>query len=153
MRYPMNIPGRGFALVAAMLAMGAAALAHAASTPVVSPPPDASVYFISPAHGETVIGPVTVRFGLSGMGVAPAGIERAGTGHHHLLIDVDPLPPLDRTLPNDASHVHFGAGQTEAVLDLPSGEYTLQLVFADHDHVPHDPALVSEPIRIRVHAR
>lgn len=152
MRYAMNARARGFALAAAALALGAAALANAASAPVMNPPPESGVYIISPANGETVTGPVTVRFGLTGMGVAPAGIEREGTGHHHLLIDVDELPALDRTLPNDANHVHFGAGQTEVILDLPAGEHTLQLIFADHDHVPHDPPVISEPVRIRVHA-
>lgn len=108
------------------------------------------VYIISPADGASVSGPFTVQFGLTGMGVAPAGIERAGTGHHHLLIDVEELPPFDQPLPNDEQHRHFGAGQTEVVLDLPPGEHTLRLIFADHNHVPHDPPLVSEPITIKV---
>jgi hypothetical protein len=110
----------------------------------------ARVYIISPVDGESVRSPVTVRFGLSGMGVAPAGIEREGTGHHHLLIDVTELPPLDRTLPNDEHHRHFGAGQTEAEIELPPGEHTLRLIFADHNHVPHDPPLVSEEVTITV---
>lgn len=152
MRRAMNVYGKGFGAIAVVLAMGAAALANAAGAPVLGTPPEARVYIISPAHGETVVGPVTVRFGLNGMGVAPAGVERDGTGHHHLLIDAAQLPPLDKPLPADAQHVHFGAGQTEAVLDLPPGEHTLQLIFADHNHVPHDPPLVSERIRIRVYA-
>ncbi len=110
----------------------------------------AKAYIISPADGAAVKGPFTVRFGLRGMGVAPAGVEAPNTGHHHLLINVDPLPPLDQPLPADERHRHFGAGQTEVELDLPPGKYTLQLILGDHNHVPHDPPLVSEQIRITV---
>lgn len=110
----------------------------------------ARVYIASPENGKTVRSPFTVRFGLRGMGVAPAGVEAPNTGHHHLLINVDPLPPLDQPIPADASHRHFGAGQTEVELDLPPGKYTLQLILGDHNHVPHDPPLVSEKIRITV---
>lgn len=137
----------GLCLLLGALAFGAAGTAQAGA-----PAPAPRVYIIAPADGETVTGPVTVRFGLTGMGVAPAGVERPGTGHHHLLVDVAELPALDQPLPNDAQHRHFGAGQTEVVLDLPPGEHTLRLVFADHNHVPHDPPLVSEPVRIRVQA-
>lgn len=110
----------------------------------------AAVYLIAPADGERVKGPVTVKFGLQGMGVAPAGVDRSGTGHHHLLIDVEDLPPLDKPLPNDARHRHFGGGQTQAVLELEPGRHTLQLILGDHRHVPHDPPLVSERITITV---
>lgn len=113
-------------------------------------PPDARVYFISPSDGERVGNPVTVRFGLVGMGVAPAGIEKENTGHHHLLIDVAELPPLDEPIPADDQHRHFGGGQTEIVVELPPGERTLQLVLGDHNHVPHDPPIVSERITITV---
>lgn len=112
--------------------------------------PGARVYLIAPAHGEVVEGPVTVKFGLHAMGVAPAGIERPKTGHHHLLIDVDSLPALDRPLPKDERHRHYGGGQTQAVLNLAPGEHTLQLVFADHRHIPHDPPLISKKITITV---
>lgn len=112
--------------------------------------PGANLYIISPAHGETVTGPVHVRFGLQGMGVAPAGVDKPGTGHHHLLIDVDELPPMDRPLPKDDRHRHFGGGQTETVLELPPGRHTLQLILGDRNHVPHQPPLVSEKIVIEV---
>ncbi len=112
--------------------------------------PGANVYIVSPVHGEVVRSPVRVRFGLQGMGVAPAGVAKPGTGHHHLLIDVERLPPLDRPLPKDANHRHFGGGQTEVWLDLPPGKHTLRLILGDHDHVPHDPPLVSEAITIEV---
>jgi len=112
-------------------------------------PSDAKLYIISPKDGETVTSPVTVRFGLSGMGVAPAGVAAPNTGHHHLIVDA-PLPPLDQPLPKDEHHYHFGGGQTETVAPLTPGTHTLQLVLGDKDHVPHDPPLVSEQITITV---
>ncbi|MDX9740194.1 MAG: DUF4399 domain-containing protein [Gammaproteobacteria bacterium] len=131
------------------MASGVMALALGCASAVASAD-SARVYLISPADGESVRSPVIVRFGLSGMGVAPAGIEREGTGHHHLLIDVADLPELSRPLPNDQRHRHFGAGQTEAAIELPPGEHTLRLIFADHNHVPHDPPLISEDVTITV---
>lgn len=116
-------------------------------TPAV---PGAQVYFISPVDGETVASPVTVRFGLSGMGVAPAGIQLDKTGHHHLLVDAKAVPAPDQPIPMDDQHRHFGGGQTEVVLTLPPGPHTLQLLFADYLHVPHDPPLMSAPITITV---
>lgn len=109
----------------------------------------AHVYIISPLAGESVTSPVTVRFGLSGMGIAPAGIVMPGTGHHHLLIDQE-LPPLDQPVPASDTYLHFGAGQTETVLELPPGEHTLQLLLADHNHIPHDPPVISEPVTFTV---
>jgi len=112
-------------------------------------PEDARVYFITPSNGETLHSPVTVRFGLGGMGVAPAGVEKPATGHHHLVIDA-PLPPSDLPIPKSEHYRHFGAGQTEVVLDLEPGSHTLQLVLGDHLHMPHDPPVVSERITITV---
>ncbi len=116
-----------------------------------TPPPDgAYVYIISPAAGEVVTSPVKVRFGLSGMGVAPAGTDKKRTGHHHLLIDVEKLPPLDRPVPKDPQHRHFGGGQTETEINLTPGKHTLQLLLGDTNHIPHQPALISEKITIEV---
>ena len=112
-------------------------------------PEGASVYIISPTHGEVVTTPFKVVFGLSGMGVAPAGMEKAKTGHHHLLIDTD-LPDLSKPNPADDNHRHFGGGQTEMVLELTPGEHTLQLLLADYAHIPHNPPVVSEQITIMV---
>jgi Domain of unknown function (DUF4399) len=112
-------------------------------------PAEARAYIISPLDGATVSSPVTVQFGLRGMGIAPAGIGMPNTGHHHLLIDVD-LPPLDQPVPADEHHLHFGKGQTEAVVPLAPGKHRLQLLLADHLHMPHDPPVVSEPITITV---
>lgn len=115
-----------------------------------SAPDDAEAYIISPADGETVSSPFTVTFGLSGMGVAPAGVEKEHTGHHHLLVDVDTLPPAGLPIPADGNHRHFGGGQTEVTLDLPPGEHTLQLLLGDYMHVPHNPPVTSEKITIYV---
>ena len=133
-------------ILTAGLLLTAAALA-ADRTPA---PEGASVYFSTPADGETVSGPVTVRFGLTGMGVAPAGIEKENTGHHHLLINVAELPPLDEPIPADDSHKHFGGGQTEVTMELPAGTHTLQLLVGDLNHIPHDPPVMSEKITITV---
>jgi hypothetical protein len=84
------------------------------------------------------------------MGVAPAGVEMPKTGHHHLLVDLPGQPALDKPLPADAQHRHFGAGQTEAAIDLPPGKHTLQLMMGDKNHVPHDPPVMSEKITITV---
>ncbi|ROT98750.1 DUF4399 domain-containing protein [Marinobacter sp. R17] len=113
-------------------------------------PDDASVYFITPEDGATVSSPVTVRFGLSGMGVAPAGTDKAATGHHHLLIDADSLPPKGQPIPADDHHKHFGGGQTETRLDLSPGQHTLQLLMGDQNHIPFDPPVVSKKITITV---
>ena len=109
-----------------------------------------AVYIISPAHGEVVSNPVQVRFGLRGMGVAPAGVDKDKTGHHHLLIDVEQLPALDKPIPADNNHRHFGGGQTEVELVLEPGKHSLQLLLGDKFHIPHASALVSEKITITV---
>lgn len=114
--------------------------------------PKASVYIIAPVDGAQIEGPVTVVFGLKGMGVAPAGVEHKNTGHHHLLINRDIPNKEERQGPLPASDFlkHYGGGQTEATLNLVPGEHTLQLVFADHNHVPFDPLIKSEQITITV---
>ncbi len=120
--------------------------------PSGGPTPSASgaeVYFVELKDGAVVPSKLTVHFGVKNMGVAPAGSDRANSGHHHLLIDTD-LPPLDQPIPNDFNHLHFGAGQTEATIELKPGEHTLQLLFADKDHIPHTPPLYSQRIKVRV---
>lgn len=125
-------------------------LALAADLPRTAAPEGAELYFITPADGDVITGPVTVRFGLRGMGVAPAGIDADATGHHHLLIDVEDLPPMGQPLPATDAIRHFGGGQTEAVLNLSPGEHSLQLLLGDHRHVPHAPPILSEKITITV---
>ncbi len=136
---------RGAVLGAALLA-----LALAGPSGARTPAPDGvELYFVTPGDGATLRNPVTVRFGLRGMGVAPAGVEMAKTGHHHLLINT-PLPPLDQPVPADERHLHFGGGQTEVRIDLPPGRHELQLLLGDHLHVPHDPPVMSRRIVITV---
>lgn len=131
-------------LIAAALSAGALA-----QTKRTASPAGAKVYFIAPADGATVTSPVTVKFGLKGMGVAPAGVVFDNSGHHHLIIDAD-LPPLDAPMPADAKHLHFGKGQTETTLELQPGKHTLQLLLGDATHTPHEPAVASEKITITV---
>lgn len=117
--------------------------------PATPAPKDARVYFIEPKNGAAVTGPVKVVFGLAGMGVAPAGIEKENTGHHHLLIDgpkADPGMPL----PTTEQVKHFGGGQTETTITLAPGKHTLQLLLGDWKHQPHSPPVMSEKITITV---
>jgi hypothetical protein len=115
----------------------------------IAAPPGAKVYFIEPADGATVKSPVKVKFGLVGMGVAPALVDWPNTGHHHLMIDRDAVPP-GSAIPNDATSVHFGGGQTEADVVLAPGKHTLMLQIGDHQHVPHLPSIESPKITITV---
>ncbi|MGO9005156.1 MAG: DUF4399 domain-containing protein [Beijerinckiaceae bacterium] len=114
-------------------------------------PPGAKVYFEYPSDGAYISPMPTIRFGLLNMGVAPAGVEKANTGHHHLIIDA-PLPQFDKPIPNDPNHLHFGAGQTEAKISLTPGPHTLQLLLGDNNHIPHDPPVYSKQIKVIVTA-
>lgn len=113
-------------------------------------PDDAQVYFIQPANGAEVAETFKVVFGLSKMGVAPAGTMKKNTGHHHLLIDVDTMPDLSKPLGKSKQIRHFGGGQTEAMITLPKGKHTLQLVLGNFAHTPHDNPVVSEKITVIV---
>ena len=137
-------------LAALLLAATGSAAQAIAGLPIAKAPAGAGVYFISPQDGATVPATFTVRFGLKGMGVAPAGVAKENTGHHHLLIDAKQLPAAGQPIPNDAQHRHFGGGQTQTTLTLPPGTHTLQLELGDANHVPFDPALVSKRITVQV---
>jgi hypothetical protein len=113
-------------------------------------PENASVYFIAPANGAMVSSPFQVKFGLRNMGVAPAGANIAGTGHHHLLIDLDTLPSFDGPLPASDQVKHFGKGQTETTLELAPGVHTLQLLLGNYLHIPHQQPVLSNKITITV---
>ena len=128
--------------------IAAASMALAGETPA---PDGAAVYFIGLEDGATVSSPVTIRFGLTGMGVAPAGHDQEKTGHHHLIID-ETLEgdALNEPIPSDDNHRHFGGGQTEVTIDLPAGTHTLQLVLGDWSHIPHNPPVMSERITVTV---
>jgi hypothetical protein len=113
-------------------------------------PPGAKVYILWPPDGQVIPGgKFWLRMGLAGAGIAPAGVDKPNTGHHHLLINTDP-PPMDREIPNDRNHLHFGGGLTEARIELPPGRHTLQLLLGDLDHVPHNPPLLSNKITVIV---
>ena len=131
------------------LGLGLGAWVQAAGLPRTAAAEKARVYFISPKNGDVIKGPVTVRFGLENMGVAPAGTAGEGIGHHHLIIDA-PLPAMDQPLPKDDKHLHFGKGQTETTLELKPGKHTLQLLLGDFGHIPHDPVVASKKITITV---
>lgn len=114
-------------------------------------PDGATAYITSPADGAVVSSPVTILFGLAGMGIAPANVEMDNTGHHHLLINTDPgTLDMNSGLPATDQIVHFGGGQTQVTKDLPAGTHTLQLILGDWTHVPHDPPIQSEVITIVV---
>jgi hypothetical protein len=136
-------------MLGGFLALGLGAASFAADLPRTAAAAKARVYFITPSNGQVIKGPVTVRFGLENMGVAPAGTAGEGIGHHHLIVD-SPLPALDQPLPKDDKHLHFGKGQTETVLQLAPGKHTLQLVLGDANHIPHLPPVISEQITITV---
>lgn len=115
-----------------------------------SPAPDgARAFIVSPADGETVSSPFQVTFGSENITTLKAGEQGDNSGHHHLLINA-PLPDLGMPIPSSDQYLHFGGGQTETELDLEPGTYTLQLLFGDYIHVPHDPAIYSEVITITV---
>lgn len=138
-----------YIMVTAMLAALIPGLAGAGESPA---PDTAKVYFIWPKDGATIKGgKFWVRFGLRNMGVAPAGVDKKFTGHHHLIID-DDLPPFDEEIPADHNHIHYGKGYSEGRVELPPGKHTLQLLFADQNHIPHNPPLFSEKITIYVPA-
>ena len=121
----------------------------AGAVEISTAPESAKAYFISPQDGAVVSNPVKVVFGLSGMGVAPAGTQAKNTGHHHIIIDA-PAPKEGESIPADDQHKHFGKGQTETSIELSKGEHTLQLVLGDFIHRPHDNPVVSEVITITV---
>ena len=130
-----------------LLATAVFPIAAAAHTPA---PSDAYLYIIWPNDGQRIKGAFWCRFGLRNMGVTRAGDKAPNVGHHHLLVDVDePLKP-NEPIPTGRNYLHFGAGQTEARLDLPPGPHTLQLVLGDADHKPFDPIVISKKIRITV---
>lgn len=118
-----------------------------------TPPEHARVFFVDLQDGAVVKSPFTVRFGIEGFGITPAGTtgkRRHNAGHHHLLVDLPELPDLNRPIPRDERHLHFDAGQTQAELELPPGRHSLQLLLGDEDHEPQAPALYSEKITITV---
>jgi len=140
---------RSLVATAALLVAFTAGPALAGETPA---PEGAEVYILSPEDGARVTSPLTVIFGLKGMGVAPAGVEKEKTGHHHLLINTPMLEgeDLDFSIPADENHIHFGGGQTQTTIELEPGTHTLQLLVGDQNHVPHTPPVFSDVVTITV---
>ena len=135
-------------LAAALLAAAlTASAAHAQDASKSAP--GATVSILEPANGATVSSPVTVKFAILGMDLAPAGSDKANSGHHHLLIDQTLADPKS-AIPADDHHKHFGKAQTEATIDLPAGPHTLQLILGDANHIPHAPIVQSQVITITV---
>ncbi len=138
---------RLFAALAVSTGLAISGSVAQAQTPV---PSDARIYNIWPKDGQVINGgKLWFRMGARSVGIAPAGIEKTNTGHHHLIVDTE-LPPFDEEIPNDPNHLHFGAGQTEVRLDLPPGQHTLQMLMGDAKHIPHSRPLMSERITIIV---
>jgi Domain of unknown function (DUF4399) len=136
--------------LAALLLIAALAAPLAAAQERTPSPPGAKVFIITPKNGATVHNPFVVKFGLEGMMIAPAGTKAENSGHHHLLIDTDPPADTNAPLPATDNIVHFGKGQTETSLTLSPGKHTLQLLFADAMHIPHNPPVMSKKITITV---
>jgi hypothetical protein len=133
------------AVVAAAVVAGASAFAAG-----IPSPGNAEVFIIWPPDGAVIHGgKFWVRMGLRGMGVSPKGTELPNVGHHHLLIDTE-LPSFNEPIVSDRNHLHFGAGETEARVELPPGKHTLQLLLGDKDHIPHDPPVYSKKVTITV---
>ena len=131
-------------LIAVLVGIPALALSQTAA-------PSVSVYVISPKDGDTVASPFKVQFGLTGMGIAPAGVDKPRTGHHHLIIDAALSPEeLKQPIASDAKHIHYGGGQTEAMVTLPPGKHTLQLVLGDWTHIPFNPPIMSSVVTVTV---
>ncbi|CAN7182010.1 DUF4399 domain-containing protein [Aquipseudomonas alcaligenes] len=143
----MKLAHAPLGLAALLAVVSTASFAEMPRTPA---PEGAKVYFIEPADGATVDKTFSVKFGLQGMGVAPAGVDSPATGHHHLLIDVDKEPAMNMPLPMTDNLKHFGKGQTETQVTLPPGKHTLQLLVGDKNHVPLDPPVISEKITVTV---
>lgn len=154
---PCREPGKGTArrkrTPTILFLMAYTAIASLAPPSYAGPTPapkDAAVYIIWPQNGAVIHGgKFWLRMGLRNMGVAPKGVKMDNVGHHHLLVDTE-LPPEDQQIPSDRNHLHFGAGETEARIELPPGKHTLQLLLGDHDHVPHNPPIYSKKITVTV---
>ena len=147
----MTSTNRRFALKGTIVLAALLSASLAGAQGPTASPPGAAVYIINLKDGDTIASPFKVQFGMTGMGVAPAGVQNDRTGHHHLIIDTRLSDEeLKRPIAADAQHVHFGGGQTETMVTLPPGRHTLQLVLGDYSHVPHNPPVMSPVVTITV---
>lgn len=141
---------RAAACATLFVVLGSVTTFNTALAEQTASPPGAEEYIIWPSDGAVIHGgKLWVRMGLRNMGVCPKGVARPNCGHHHLLIDTD-LPALDQEIPSDRNHLHFGAGETDARIELPPGKHTLQLILGDQNHVPFAPPVYSKKITITV---
>lgn len=123
----------------------AGALTMAAFTAAAEAP---RVFFIEPKDGAVVASPFTVRMGVEGLALKPAGDAAPDSGHHHLIIDAGPVPKGE-TIGKSETMLHFGKAQAETEISLPPGRHTLTLQFGDGAHVSWGPAL-SATIHVEV---
>ncbi len=107
------------------------------------------VFFVSPVDSEVVTSPVHVEMGATGLTIEPAGEIAENAGHMHILVDEDFVAPGEVILASDTM-LHYGGGQTEATLDLPPGEHTLRLQFANGAHIALDGDQYRDEITITV---
>ncbi len=124
------------------------ALAFALLLPLAAQAGEAGVDFAQPEDGATVGREVHVAMRVHGMKVHPAGEVIPGTGHHHLIVD-GAFVPKGEIVPKDATHMHFGKGQTETTVRLTPGAHTLTLQFADGHHHSYGKAM-SKTINVYV---
>ena len=113
-------------------------------------PENAAVFILEPGDGSTVSSPVTIKFGISNMLVAPAGTDLENSGHHHILLDLVELPDMSQSLPANDNIIHFGKAQTETIIELNPGTHTLQLLLGNYLHIPHTQPVISKKITITV---
>ena len=109
----------------------------------------ASTFIVSPINDAQLSSPFKVKFGIKHFKIAPAGENIHKAGHYHLLIDQTEPLSMDAPIPSDQKHLDFEQGETEAIISLPPGKHTLQLVVGDEEHEPFQ-ELVSTPISITV---
>jgi|TARA_B100000768_G_scaffold84160_1_gene79577 hypothetical protein len=97
-------------------------------------------------NGKTYSSPIKLNFIVKNMRVLKAGVNEKNSGHHHLLINLKDLPDLKLSLPMTKNIIHFGKGQTSTNLELKPGKHTIQLLFADYSHTPHEKPLITDKI-------
>jgi hypothetical protein len=100
------------------------------------------VYFIEPLDKAEVTSPLSVKFGLEGMHIAPVRDKSLGAGHHHLIIDGEPVAK-GTLIDIDETHIHYTSGLTSAKVDLPPGPHKLTLQFGNGRHESYGPEMSS----------
>jgi Domain of unknown function (DUF4399) len=91
--------------------------------PLVAP----AVYIKNFRAGEPLTSPFVVSLGVLGLGVAPAGSATKDTGHFALSVSRNKQP---------VAQLDLADGRTETLLDLPRGDYDIELQFLTNDGKP-----------------